>query len=74
MLDRLVDAARAAGVSRLHGRYLRTDKNGLVEDLYPALGFAHVTGDANDAQYELDLATVPGPLSRAIVHAAEIAA
>jgi FkbH-like protein len=70
MLDRLVDAARAAGVSRLSGHYLRTDKNGLVEDLYPALGFAQVAGDANEAHYELDLARVSGPLSRAIVHAA----
>ena len=40
MLDVLVDGARAMGVERLSGTYLRTAKNAMVEEHYKTLGFA----------------------------------
>jgi FkbH-like protein len=39
MLDMLVEHARAAGVERIVGYYLRTPKNAMVEDHYGKLGF-----------------------------------
>jgi predicted enzyme involved in methoxymalonyl-ACP biosynthesis len=39
MLDVLVESARAMGVERLSGTYLRTSKNAMVEEHYKALGF-----------------------------------
>jgi len=75
MLDRLVEAARAAGIARLRGRYAPTEKNGLVADLYPSLGFEAVESDAGGTTYELPLDRVAGPFSRAIARAdADIAA
>jgi FkbH-like protein len=66
MLDCLIDAARAAGVRRLRGEYVRTDKNGLVADLFPSLGFETASADTDHAIYELEIARVAGPLSAAI--------
>lgn len=75
MLDRVIDAAKAAGVSRLRGRYIRTEKNGLVADLYPRLGFESVDVSGDGATYELLLAGVTAPLGGAIAHVgAELAA
>lgn len=37
--NKLVSAARAAGVKTILGRYLPTSKNGLVKDLFAGLGF-----------------------------------
>jgi FkbH-like protein len=39
VLDRLVEVAREAGMSRLRGRYIPTKKNGLVSNHYEKLGF-----------------------------------
>jgi FkbH-like protein len=39
VLDQLVEAARAAGITRLRGRYVPTQKNGLVSEHYKNLGF-----------------------------------
>jgi FkbH-like protein len=39
MLDRLVESAKKQGVERIHGYYLRTPKNGMVESHYSRLGF-----------------------------------
>jgi FkbH-like protein len=39
VLDHLVQAARDAGVTSLHGRYVETKKNGLVSAHYEKLGF-----------------------------------
>ena len=44
VLDRLVEAAREDGVSKLVGEYLPTVKNGLVKDHYHNLGF-HEAGE-----------------------------
>jgi FkbH-like protein len=67
MLDCLVDAARAEGVRRIRGEYLPTEKNGLVADLFPSLGFATVEGGADGSVYELDVDGVNTPLGSAIV-------
>lgn len=40
MLAEIVADARRAGVARLRGFYLPTEKNGMVADHYPKLGFA----------------------------------
>ncbi|MBK6864884.1 MAG: HAD family hydrolase [Ideonella sp.] len=40
----LVDAARSQGVRALRARYHPTERNAVVRDLYPSLGFAPVTG------------------------------
>jgi FkbH-like protein len=53
-LERLIVAelatmAAAAGCNELVGRYLRTERNGMVADLYPRLGFAAAGEDAAGA-------------------------
>ena len=65
MADRLVEAARERGIERIVGVYRPTEKNGLVADLYPRLGFAR--GDA-EHQYVLDVPSVAGPYTRFIEH------
>jgi predicted enzyme involved in methoxymalonyl-ACP biosynthesis len=47
----VVDKARGLGVSRLHGAYLPTAKNGLVRDLYPALGFVAMSNRHDDGTH-----------------------
>jgi len=66
MLDCLLDAARGAGVRRIRGEYIRTDKNGLVAELFPSLGFEIVSGDGDRRQYQLDVDRVTAPLSDSI--------
>jgi predicted enzyme involved in methoxymalonyl-ACP biosynthesis len=67
MLDCLVEAARASGVSKIRGEYIPTEKNGLVADLFPGLGFAEMKSAPGRSFYELDVKSVRGPLSTAIV-------
>ena len=59
-------AARAAGIETLRGRYLRTEKNGQVADLYPSLGFTTVARSDEEGVYELRVESVTSPFSRAI--------
>src|SRR5262249_7428373 len=66
MLDCLVDGARAAGVDRLVGEYVRTEKNALVADLFVSLGFEIVSDGDERRMYRLDLERDRGPLSRTI--------
>ena len=66
MLDRLVDAARAAGVPRVVGVYRATAKNGLVSDLFDRLGFRRRGETAEGVAYELDLASVMSPYTSVI--------
>ena len=67
MLDRALDAARAAGVSRLVAIYRPTPKNGLVADLFDRLGFTPIDGQVGgERRYELALAAVHAPYSRLI--------
>jgi FkbH-like protein len=47
--------ARANGAQRLVGEYWPTNKNGIVSDLYPRLGFAEVTRDSQRVSYAIDV-------------------
>lgn len=66
MLDRVIEAARAAGVRRLAGVYRPTAKNDLVSDLFERLGFRRCGESAEGTAYELDLASVSSPYTSAI--------
>ena len=66
MMDCAVQAAKAAGIEKLRGRYLRSEKNGQVADLYPSLGFTTVSRSDEEGIYELRLDSVTSPFSRAI--------
>jgi len=66
MMDCVVEAAKAAGIETLQGRYLRTEKNEQVAELFPSLGFATVSRSDDEGIYELRVASVTSPFSRAI--------
>ena len=66
MLDCLIDAARAAGIQKIRGQYLRTEKNGQVADLFPTLGFDTVAKADDEGRYELRVDSVTSPFSGAI--------
>jgi FkbH-like protein len=66
MLDRAIEAARAAGVSRLIGVYRKTAKNGLVADLFDRLGFGLDREDADERRYELATSLAATPYSTLI--------
>ena len=66
MLDRAVDAARAAGISRLIGVYRPTAKNGLVKDLFETLGFSPAGGGEAERCYELPISAATPPQSTLI--------
>jgi FkbH-like protein len=66
MLDCLIDAARAAGVLEIRGEYIATEKNGLVADLFPLLGFEIRSREGGRATYALSVDRMAGPLSTAI--------
>ena len=66
MLDRAVDAARAAGITRLVGEYRPTGKNALVGDLFERLGFARIDGDRAEHRYQLSVDRAQTPYSSLI--------
>lgn len=56
MMDHLVQVAQASSVSMIRGKYIRTPKNSLVEELYIRLGFAGEYNLADDVKvYHLDV-------------------
>jgi FkbH-like protein len=59
MLDTLVEHARAAGVERVVGTYLRTPKNAMVEDHYRNTGFSLLSAveDGSKSVWTLTLST-----------------
>jgi FkbH-like protein len=60
VLGELVSAGRAAGVARLLGRYLPTEKNQMVADHYGKLGFQQLESRADGASlWELRLESAP---------------
>jgi len=74
MADRLVDAARAHGISRIVGVYRPTPKNSLVEDLLPRLGFVALEdGGREDKKYVLHVADVQRPYTRFVANQSEAA-
>jgi FkbH-like protein len=65
----LVDLARQAGVERLVGVYVPSQKNGLVKDLYARLGFTrYETTSGEGVEYHLDL-TAATPRTTFVRHA-----
>ncbi len=52
-LSLIVDAARELGCSRLIGRYSPTEKNALVADLYPTLGFEPLAHEGEGRLFQL---------------------
>jgi FkbH-like protein len=66
MMDCAVEAAKAAGIASLRGRYVRTEKNGQVAELFPSLGFETVARSEDEGTYELRVDNVTSPFSRAI--------
>jgi FkbH-like protein len=62
VLAHLAEAARAAGASRLIGRYIPSSKNKMVCDHYRMLGFAPDGGDpSGETRWRLDLADFDRP-------------
>jgi len=49
----IVERARRLGCNRIVGQYVSTSKNGLVEDLYPRLGFSAAGSDGDRRLYAL---------------------
>ena len=66
MMDCVVEAAKAAGVTRIRGHYVRTEKNTQVANLYPGLGFSTVCLTDAGGRYELRVESATSPFSRAI--------
>ena len=54
-LNALADACRRRGLKRLTGNYIPTEKNSMVRDLYPRLGFTQP--DPGEQRFTLDLNT-----------------
>ena len=54
-LQLILDHAKKQGIRRLIGTYVPTDRNKLVQDHYPKLGFRMSTTDHGAATYELDI-------------------
>ena len=67
MLDQAIEAARAAGVSRLVGIYRPTPKNALVADLFERCGFVPREQGPDERRYELETTVAPTPYSTLIV-------
>jgi FkbH-like protein len=60
VLMELLDHARAKGIRRILGRYIRTERNGLVRDHYAKLGFVQTDSQPNGAtDWALEVATAP---------------
>jgi len=57
VLRAILDQARREGVQKLIGWYIPTDRNKLVEQHYPNLGFRLAKSENEIATYELDVAT-----------------
>ena len=67
--------ADSRGLATLIGEYRRTAKNGLVEDLYPRLGFAVVGEDATGAVFQAPTADVlarPSPVIEVVDDVSEV--
>jgi len=59
VLKHITEQAKKRAIHKLKGKYIRTDRNKLVEDHYPKLGFVQVGDDGNGCcLYELEVGTV----------------
>ncbi|HZO95365.1 MAG TPA: HAD-IIIC family phosphatase [Candidatus Baltobacteraceae bacterium] len=59
VLREIVEQARARGIERIVGRYLPTERNGMVRDHYAKLGFRLVSDVGGTTTWELDTADEP---------------
>jgi len=50
VLAQLIEKARTRGIARLIGLYRPTERNGIVRDLYPGLGFTALGSDADGTE------------------------
>jgi FkbH-like protein len=55
VLNEIVRLARDRGCTRVTGYYIPTAKNGMVRDLYPKMGFAHLREECGTQVYQLDV-------------------
>ena len=55
MFDRLVEAVRAKGASRITGSYYRTAKNPIVAEFYGTLGFTKTEGDDEHSLWSYEI-------------------
>jgi FkbH-like protein len=51
VLKHIAEQAKTRGIHKLKGTYVRTDRNKLVEDHYPKLGFVQVGADGNECTF-----------------------
>ena len=54
-LNALAAACQSRGIDRLIGLYKPTEKNGMVRDLYPRLGFSELSADDSSGELEFTL-------------------
>lgn len=54
-LRRIMEIAAARGCGEVRGHYIPTSRNGLVENLYPSLGFGEETATADGVTYRLTM-------------------
>ena len=67
VLREMLHQARARGVRRLVGRYVPTERNGMVRDHYASLGFSAVdAGFAGETTWEIDTAVEIEPAPMAV--------
>jgi FkbH-like protein len=73
-LNQIVAAAKAGGVRALIGEYLKTERNGMVEDHYERLGFERVEVGAERSLWRLDVNSyVAEPVPIEVITASEAA-
>lgn len=53
VMNEIMRLAKQVGAERVHGLYIPTPKNGMVENLYPSLGFGVIEEDEIKTIYEL---------------------
>ncbi len=69
VLREIVQQARARGIERLVGRYLPTERNGMVREHYAKLGFRLAADENGATTWELDTADEPPAESMAVERA-----
>ena len=53
MLDKLIEEAKARGISRIYGYYYPTKKNGMVKELFGSFGFRKIADNDGNTRWEL---------------------
>jgi FkbH-like protein len=74
-LNYVVGCAQLAGVGALIGQYMKTERNGMVEDHYARLGFARLFSNEAESRWRLDVASYsPVAVPIEIVETASVSA